>query len=41
MPPELKAALIAQSVCKGTESTEPIQQDATVPDGVGGAVKCL
>ena len=41
LPPELKAALEAQaktepSVCKETESTGPIQQAATEPDGVGG-----
>lgn len=36
LPPELKAALIAQSVCKATESTEQIPQDVMVQDGVGG-----
>ena len=36
LPKELKAALIAQSVCKETESTGLTQPDATEPDGVGG-----
>lgn len=36
LPVELKQALIAQSVSKETESTEPIPPDATEPDGAGG-----
>ena len=36
LPPELKAALTAQSVCKETESTEATQPDATGVDGAGG-----
>lgn len=36
LPAELKAALIAQSAYRETESTEPIQPDATALDGVGG-----
>ena len=41
LPQELKAALIAQSVCKETESTDQIPQDATAQDGVGGGVTPL
>ena len=37
LPPELKAALIAQSASKGTESTEQTPPDAMVEDGGGGA----
>lgn len=36
LPPELKAALIAQSVSKETGSTEQIPQAVTDADGVGG-----
>ena len=36
LPPELKAALIEQSACKETGSTDPIPPDATAPDGAGG-----
>lgn len=36
LPAELKAALTEQSVCKETESTGQIPQDATAPDGAGG-----
>ena len=36
LPKELKEALIAQSACKETESTEPTTPDATDEDGVGG-----
>ena len=36
LPPELKAALIAQSAYKETESTAQTQQDATAADGAGG-----
>ena len=38
LPPELKAALIAQSASKETALTEQTQQDATVADGDGGGV---
>ena len=41
LPAELKAALIAQSACKETESTEATQPDATALDGVGGGVTPL
>lgn len=36
LPPELKAALTAQSACKETESTDPIPQAATELVGGGG-----
>lgn len=36
LPPELKAALIAQSASKETALTEQTPQDATVADGGGG-----
>ena len=38
LPRELKEALIQQSLCKETESTEPTPQDAMVQDGVGGVL---
>ena len=38
LPKELKEALIAQSACKETESTEPTTPDATDEDGVGGVL---
>jgi len=38
LPKELKAALIAQSACKGTGLTELTPPDATEPDGVGGGL---
>ena len=41
LPPELKAALTAQSASKETELTELTPQDATVEDGAGGGVTPL
>ena len=38
LPPELKAALIAQSAYKETESTAQTPQDATDADGAGGVL---